>query len=156
MIFSFNHIRMYLFQVIFVCAARLIELCTGYLIDTILITLNHRKNAKPVFVRRNLQEFTEDEKATWLDYAPSFFYEHEWPSHSDFRPYKQIINCLITSIREEFLTSEQQSKISSWKQKINKTNNGIDELFEETDPCVISGLLWSWLRLLKVIGKEFY
>jgi hypothetical protein len=123
------------------------------LIDTILITLNRRVNAKPVFVRENLHEFTEAEKATWLDYAPSFFYEHEYSSRNDFSPYKQIINCLITSIREEFLTSEQQSKISSWKQKINKTNNGIDEIFEETDPCVISGLLWNWLRLLKVTGR---
>ncbi|CAF5161429.1 unnamed protein product, partial [Rotaria sp. Silwood1] len=88
--------------------------------------------------------------------ATSFFYEHERLSHNDFSPYKQIIKCMITSIREDFLTSEQQTKIFSWKQKINKTNNGIDEIFEETDPCVISGLLWSWLRLLKypVITNE--
>jgi hypothetical protein len=145
----------YLFQVIFVCAARLIELCTGYLIDTILITLNRRVNVKPVFVRENLHNLTEAEKATWLDFAPSFFYEHERLSHSDFSPYKQIIHCMIMSIREDFLTSEQQTKISSWKQKINKINNGIDEIFEETDPCVISGLLWSWLRLLKVTEKMF-
>jgi hypothetical protein len=89
-----------------------------------------------------------------LDFAPSFFYEHERLSHNDFSPYKQIINCMITSIREDFLTSEQQTKISSWKQKLNKINNGIDEIFEETDPCVISGVLWAWLRLLKVINRK--
>ncbi|CAF0855375.1 unnamed protein product [Rotaria sp. Silwood1] len=150
------YIYRYIPRVIFVCAARLIELCTGYVIDTILVTINRRKNDKPVFVRENLQKLTEEEKATWLDFAPSFFYEHERLSHNDFSPYKQIIKCMITSIREDFLTSEQQTKIFSWKQKINKTNNGIDEIFEETDPCVISGLLWSWLRLLKypVITNE--
>jgi len=121
------------------------------MIDTILITLNRRANVKPVFVRENLKNLTEEEKATWLDFAPSFFYEHERLSHKDFSPYKQIINCMIMSIQDDFLTSEQQMKISSWKQKINKINNGIDEIFEETDPCVISGLLWNWLRLLKVM-----
>jgi hypothetical protein len=124
------------------------------MIDTILVTLNRRVNAKPVFVRKNFKHFTEEEKATWLDFAPSFFYEHERLSHNDFSPYKQIINCMITSIREDFLTSEQQTKISSWKQKLNKINNGIDEIFEETDPCVISGVLWAWLRLLKVINRK--
>jgi len=121
------------------------------MIDTILVTLNRRKNAKPVFIRENLENFTEEEKATWLDFAPSFFYEHERLSHNDFSSYKQIINCMIMSIQEDFLTSEQQMKILSWKQKINKINNGIDEIFEETDPCIISAILWTWLKLLKVI-----
>ncbi|CAF2870943.1 unnamed protein product [Rotaria sp. Silwood2] len=143
------YIYRYISRVIFVCAARLIELCTGYMIDTILVTLNCRAKDRPVFVRENLQKLTEEEKATWLDFAPSFFYEHERLSHNDFSPYKQIINCMIMSIREDFLTSEQQMKIFSWKQKINKTNNGIDEIFEETDSCIISGLLWAWLRLLE-------
>jgi hypothetical protein len=124
------------------------------MIDTILITLNRRVNAKVIFVRKNLQTLTEEEKATWLDFAPSFFFEHERLSHNDFSPFKQIINCMILSIHEHFLTSEQQTKISSWKQKINKTNNGIDEVFEETDPCVISALMWTWLKLLKVIQKQ--
>ena len=139
---------------IFVCVARLIELCTGYMIDTILITLNRRRNVKPVFVRENLHKLTEEEKSTWLDFAPSFFYEKERLTHSDFSPYKQIIHCMITSIREESLTSEQQAKIASWKQTINKVNNGIDEVFDETDPCVISALLWTWLRSLKVMENE--
>ncbi len=88
-----------------------------------------------------------------MDFAPSFFYEHERLSHNDFSPCKEIINCMIMSIREDFLTSEQQTKISMWKQKINKTNNGIDEVFEEIDPCVISGIMWNWLRLLRVMRK---
>jgi hypothetical protein len=121
------------------------------MIDTILITLNRRANFKPVFVREKLENLNEEEKAIWLDFAPSFFYEHERLSHKDFSPYKQIINCMIMSIQDDFLTSEQQTKISSWKQKINKINNGIDEVFEETDSCVISGILWNWLRLLKVM-----
>ena len=125
------------------------------MIDTILITLNRRVNVKPVFVRENLRNLTEEEKATWSDFAPSFFYEQERLVHNDFSPYKQIISCMITSIREDFLTPEQQTKISSWKQKINKINNGIDEIFEETDPCVISGLLWNWLKLLKVMLEYF-
>ncbi|CAF3524220.1 unnamed protein product [Rotaria sordida] len=153
------NIYRYIPRVIFVCAARLIELCTGYMIDTILVTLNRRAKDKPVFVRKNLQNLTEEEKATWLDFAPSFFYEHERLSHNDFSPYKQIINCMIMSIREDFLTSEQQTKIFSLKQKINKTNNGIDEVFEETDPCIISGLLWTWLRLLKypiITNEDFH
>ena len=62
---------------------------------------------------------------------------------------------MITSIDNAFLTSEQQAKISSWKQKINKKNNGIDEIFEETDPCIVSGLLWTWLRILKVTNIVF-
>ncbi|CAF2127776.1 unnamed protein product [Rotaria magnacalcarata] len=143
-------------RVLFVCAARLIELCTGYRIDMILLTLNRRVKDKPVFVRENLQTLTAEEKATWLDFAPSFFYEHERLSHSDFSPYKQIINCMILSIQEDFLTSEQQLKVLALKQKINKVNNGVDEIFEEADPCIISALLWTWLRLLKhpVIAKE--
>ncbi|CAF3772889.1 unnamed protein product [Rotaria socialis] len=143
-------------RVLFVCAARLIELCIGYRIDTILLTLNRRVKDKPVFVRENLQTLTAEEKATWLDFAPSFFYEHERLSHSDFSPYKQIINCMILSIQEDFLTSEQQLKVLALKQKINKINNGVDEIFEETDPCIISAVLWTWLRLLKnpVIAKE--
>ena len=128
----------------------MIELCTGYLIDTILITLNRRRNVQPVFVRENLDKLTDEEKSTWLDFAPSFFYEHERLAHNNFSPYKQIIQCMITSIYDENLTSEQQSKISSRKQTINKVNNGIDEVLEETDPCVISALMWTWLRLLKV------
>ncbi|CAF1073880.1 unnamed protein product [Adineta steineri] len=145
-------------RVVFVCAARLIELCTGYMIDTILITVNRRVNAKPVFIRENLQSFNEEEKATWVDFAPSFFYEHERLSHNDFSPYEQIINCMIMSIQPDFLTPDQQIKILSWKQKINKINNGIDEVFDETDPCVISGLLWTWLKLLKypvILNQDF-
>lgn len=122
--------------------------------DTILITLNRRRNIKPIFVRENLDKLTEEEKSTWLDFVPSFFYEHERLAHNNFSPFKQIIHCMITSIQEEQLTQEQRNKISSWKQKINKTNNGIDEVFEETDPCVISALLWTWLRLLKVMKDE--
>ncbi|CAM4857572.1 unnamed protein product [Rotaria socialis] len=153
--FCFSTIECQL-KVLFVCAARLIELCIGYRIDTILLTLNRRVKDKPVFVRENLQTLTAEEKATWLDFAPSFFYEHERLSHSDFSPYKQIINCMILSIQEDFLTSEQQLKVLALKQKINKINNGVDEIFEETDPCIISAVLWTWLRLLKnpVIAKE--
>ncbi|CAF1294181.1 unnamed protein product [Adineta ricciae] len=152
------YIYKYIPRVVFVCAARLIELCTGYMIDTILLTINRRSKAKPVFIRESFQSFTDEEKATWLDFVPSFFYEHERLSHENFSPYEQIINCLIMSINEDFLTSDQQMKISTWKQKINKTNNGIDEIFGETDPCIISGLLWSWLRLLKhpVITTQDY
>lgn len=115
-----------------------------------LLTLNRRVNDKPVFVRDNLQKLTEEEKAMWLDFVPSFFHDHENLSHSDFSPHKQIINCMIMSIQEDSLTSEQQTKVLEWKQKINKKNNGIDKIFDETDPCVISALLWSWLKLLKV------
>ncbi|UJR23710.1 hypothetical protein I4U23_026691 [Adineta vaga] len=152
------YIYKYIPRVLFVCAARLIELCTGYMIDTILITINRRVKAKPVFIRESFQSFTDEEKATWLDFAPSFFYEHERLSHHDFSSYQQIINCMIMSIHEDFLTSDQLMKISTWKQKINKVNNGIDEIFEETDPCIISGVLWTWLKLLKhpVITNQDY
>jgi hypothetical protein len=63
---------------------------------------------------------------------------------------------MIMSVNEDFLTPEQQKKIYSWKQKINKINNGIDEVFEEIDPCIICGLLWTWLRLLKVRNKNSF
>ena len=146
--------RHFSLQVLFVCAARLIGLCTGYLIDSILVTVNRRRNATPVFVRANVETFTDEEKATWLDFAPSFFYEHEHLLHHDFNPSKQIMHCLCLSINSDLLSTDQQVKIAAWKQKINKTNNGIDEVFEETDPCVISALMWNWLKLLKVRTTE--
>lgn len=121
------------------------------MIDTVLITLNRRKNIKPVAVGEHFESLSEEEKSTWLDFAPSFFYEHERLLDKKNFPCKQIINSMIISIREDFLTSQQQTQISAWKQKINKTNDGIDEIFEETDPCVISGVMWTWLRLLKVM-----
>jgi len=121
------------------------------MIDTVLLTINRRAKAKPIFVRENLDNLTEDEKAVWLDFAPSFFYEQARLSNQDFSPFPQILNCMLMSITEDALTEDQRTKISSWKQKINKKNNGIDEVFEETDPCVISALLWNWLKILKVI-----
>lgn len=113
-------------------------------------------NSKTTLVREKVFHLTDEQKAEWLDFVPSFFYENERSTHHDFVPYRQIINCMITSIQEEFLTSEQQTKILLWKQKINKINNGIDEIFEEIDPCVISALLWTWLRLLEVMKQNSF
>lgn len=120
------------------------------MMDTILLTINHRKNAKPVFVREELKDFTEEEKETWLDFVPSFFYEREHFYHRDYRPSKEIIHCMTMSIHETLLSSEQEKKLTEWQLKLNRTNNGVDEVFDETDPCLISALMWSWLRQLKV------
>ena len=119
----------FLLQVVFICAARLVSLCTGYMMDTILLTINHRKGRSPVFVRKNLQTFTDEEKTTWLDFAPSFFYEHEHFPHRDFLPAKEILRGVIRSLDSTFLSADQQTKISAWKQKLNKMNNGANELF---------------------------
>jgi len=138
-------------RVVFVCAARLVSLCTGFMIDTILLTINRRKASRPIFFRKNLQNFSDEEKETWLDFAPSFFYEHEHLTHRDFLPAKQIFSSILRSINNEFLSADQQTKISTWKQKLNKTNDGVNDLFvNENDPSVIAGLMWSWLKLLKV------
>ena len=120
------------------------------MMDTILVTINRRGNTKPVLIREDLNAFTEEEKALWLDFAPSFFYEHEHFYHSDFHPAKNLIHWMIMSIHERFLSSEQEKKLAEWQQKLNKTNNGIDEIFDESDPCLISALMWSWLRQLRV------
>lgn len=121
------------------------------MIDTILLTINRRKTSRPIFFRKNLQNFSDEEKETWLDFAPSFFYEHEHLTHRDFLPAKQIFSSILRSINNEFLSTDQQTKISTWKQKLNKTNDGVNDLFvNETDPSVLAGLMWSWLKLLKV------
>ncbi|CAF1564166.1 unnamed protein product [Didymodactylos carnosus] len=142
----FRHIP----RIIFVCCARLVELCTGYIIDTILVTVNQRYGTKPLFVKENLKILTDLEKATWLDFVPSFLYERERLSNDNFVSAHDVINGLILSTAEHLLPSDQKQKIQNWKHRINKTNNGIDEIFEEKDPTIIGAIMWSWLRSLKI------
>lgn len=120
------------------------------MMETVLLTINTRGRKKPIFIRNPNRILTNDEERTWLDFAPSFFYESEHQLHPDYVPCKEIMGCMIRSIDESFLTSEQESKVNEWKRKINRVNDGVEQLFEETDPCVISCLMWTWLRLLKV------
>ena len=120
------------------------------MIDTILLTINRRSNIKPIFVRNNLNSFTDEEKRIWLDFAPSFFYENEHFSTREFLPAKKILQSMITSMSDVSLSSTQQTKIIELKRKINNKNHGVDEIFDETDPAVISALMWSWILSLKV------
>jgi hypothetical protein len=120
------------------------------MIDTSLITLNRRQNGQFIVVRENLTSLSDGEKETWLDFAPSLFYEREHHTYRDCIPAGDIVQCLIRAIDERCLSSDQQRKLSQWKVKLNRTNGAIDDIFDETDPCIISALMWSWLKLLKV------
>ncbi|CAF0767368.1 unnamed protein product [Didymodactylos carnosus] len=137
----------YIPRILFACCARLVELCTNCIIDTVLVTINRRKGSKPCDVRKNLKNLTEAEKNMWSNFAPVVLHDREQLLNSNSA--QEVINGIILSIVEHLLTSDQKQKIQNLKHKMNSNNNGIDEIFEETDPTVIGAIMWSWLRSLK-------